>query len=49
MFHVIFLQRTPPEDSHNWWPEHVGGYADYKVMNLIAVYVLVCNFSSDSF
>jgi len=36
----LFLQRTP-EDGHNTWPQHVGGYADYNVTKSTYLYVQV--------
>jgi len=27
------LKEHLPEDSHNKWPKHVGGYTDYDVIN----------------
>ena len=37
-FYSIFLQRTP-EEGHNTWPKHVGGYTDYYI---ILYYIMLC-------
>ena len=35
----ISFKEHLPEDGHNRWPKHVGGYADYNTVNLL---ILVC-------
>jgi len=35
------LQEHLPEEGHNRWPKHVGGYAVY---NTISLHICVCTF-----
>ena len=28
----IAFKKQLPEDGHNRWPKHVGGYADYNII-----------------
>jgi len=31
---LYYNQHILPEDGHNWWPKHVGNYADCIIINI---------------